>query len=66
MKPREVAGRIMKLGGLETAGRGAHRKYTVGTCRTVIAFHPGDIPSGTLRQIEKDLAPCLGAGWLTR
>lgn len=26
--------------------------------------HPGDIPAGTLRSIERDLEPVLGKGWL--
>ncbi len=27
---------------------------------TVIPQHPGDIPTGTLRKIQKDLEPALG------
>jgi hypothetical protein len=32
------------------------------TCVTTIAVHTGDIPTGTLRKIERDLEPCLGKG----
>jgi hypothetical protein len=32
--------------------------------RTSVAQHPGDIPNGTLRSIEKDMAPVFGEGWL--
>ncbi len=31
---------------------------------TAVAMHPGDIPTGTLRKIEKDLQPAFGKGWL--
>lgn len=48
--------------------RGSHRRYRVTrdgtTCYTVVAQHPGDIPIGTLRAIERDLEPALGKGWL--
>ena len=33
-------------------------------CVTTIAVHAGDIPTGTLHKIERDLEPCLGKGWL--
>lgn len=46
--------------------RGSHRIYlTAGGCRTVVPMHAEDIAAGTLRQIVKDLEPCLGKGWLT-
>jgi len=31
-----------------------------------IAVHTGDIPTGTLRKIERDLEPYLGKGWLRK
>jgi predicted RNA binding protein YcfA (HicA-like mRNA interferase family) len=57
-----------------TRQRGSHRRYeatktlgdnTVVTVHTTVAQHSGgDIPLGTLRQIEKDLEPAFGKGWL--
>lgn len=34
------------------------------TARTTVARHPGDIPAGTLRAIERDMEPVFGKGWL--
>ena len=31
---------------------------------TTVAQHPGDIPTGTLRAIERDLEPAFGPNWL--
>lgn len=50
--------------------RGGHRKFTCQCqgqrCQTSVPVHPGDLATGTLHKIEKDLEPCLGEGWLTR
>lgn len=35
-----------------------------GGCQTIVAVHAGDIPTGTLRGIERAMEPCLGKGWL--
>jgi predicted RNA binding protein YcfA (HicA-like mRNA interferase family) len=47
---------------------GSHRLYeaTDGRAKvlTSVAFHPGDIPTGTLRKIEKDMEALFGKGWL--
>jgi predicted RNA binding protein YcfA (HicA-like mRNA interferase family) len=52
---------------------GAHRRYVATytgptgrqvTVMTTVAQHPGDIPAGTLRAIERDLEPAFGKGWL--
>ncbi len=41
--------------------------YRLGQCVTTVPMHRGDIPAGTLRTIERDLAACVGARrWLTR
>lgn len=37
---------------------------TTVTAATTVAQHAGDIPIGTLRQIEKDMIPVFGEGWL--
>jgi predicted RNA binding protein YcfA (HicA-like mRNA interferase family) len=52
---------------------GSHRRYAVtcanadggqATVMTIVAQHAGDIPTGTLRAIERDLEPAFGKGWL--
>lgn len=68
MKAREVNQRIESLGGYMVRQRGSHRLYradfTEGTCQTVVPQHTGDIPTGTLRSIERGLEPAFGKGWL--
>lgn len=53
---------------------GSHRRYVAThttptgeevTAATTVAQHPGDIPRGTLRAIEKDMESVFGKGWLT-
>jgi len=34
------------------------------TVSTTVAQHPGDIPTGTLRAIERDLLAAFGPHWL--
>ena len=73
MKAREVNQRIERLGGRQTRQRGSHRMYEATTtthngdivkARTTVAQHTGDIPTGTLRAIERDMEPVFGEGWL--
>ncbi len=73
MRAREVAARIERLGGRFVRQVGSHARYeadyrredgTEGRVATAVAMHPGDIPTGTLRKIEKDLQPAFGKGWL--
>ena len=66
MTAREVAKKLNKAGATWTQGRGSHRKYTLGKCRTSLSMHTGDIATGTLRQIEKDMEPCIGKRWLSK
>jgi predicted RNA binding protein YcfA (HicA-like mRNA interferase family) len=70
VRAREVNRRIERLGGVHVRTVGSHRRYQVShdgrTASTAVPQHPGDIPTGTLGKIEKDLAPVLGKGWLTR
>jgi predicted RNA binding protein YcfA (HicA-like mRNA interferase family) len=65
---REVERRILRNGGTHLRDRGSHRLYeaTDGRAKvlTSVAFHPGDIPTGTLRKIEKDMEAVFGKGWL--
>ncbi|MFI2663368.1 type II toxin-antitoxin system HicA family toxin [Micromonospora carbonacea] len=72
MRAREVNQRIEHLGGTQTRQRGSHRQFEATTtrngetltARTTVAQHPGDIPTGTLRKIERDMEPVFGKGWL--
>lgn len=74
MKSREANKRIEDLGGYETRQRGSHRRYAVTytdaagvvrTAFTTVQQHASrDIPTGTLRAIQKDLAPAFGRRWL--
>lgn len=75
MRTRQVIRRIERLGGVYAGTRGLHRKYvvtylrgdgTTGEVFTAVAMHGGDVPTGTLHKIERDLEPALGKGWLTR
>jgi predicted RNA binding protein YcfA (HicA-like mRNA interferase family) len=34
------------------------------TCRTTVPMHGRELGTGLLRQIERDLEPCSGRGWL--
>ena len=69
MRAREVNRIIERLGGEHIRTVGSHKRYRVTangvTASTAVPQHPGDIPTGTLRKIDRDLAPALGKGWLT-
>ena len=73
MKSRDVNRKIESLGGYETRQRGSHRRYEVTytvegvehAASTTVQQHKGkDIPNGTLRAIQRDLAPAFGERWL--
>ncbi|MDN5859716.1 MAG: type II toxin-antitoxin system HicA family toxin [Pseudonocardia sp.] len=73
MRAREVNRRIERLGGIMARQVGSHRRYVVtyadaagrqAKASTTVAQHPGDMPTGTLRAIERDLEPALGPHWL--
>lgn len=68
MRAREVNQRIERLGGEHTRTVGSHKRYRMTangvTASTAVPQHPGDIPTGTLRKIQSDLAPALGRTWL--
>jgi predicted RNA binding protein YcfA (HicA-like mRNA interferase family) len=66
--------RIEAYGGVLLRQVGSHRRYVVRVAAgaggpdivlyTTVPQHGDDIPIGTLRAIERDLAPALGIGWL--
>lgn len=68
MKARDVNRKIETLGGEILRQKGSHRFYRVETDdqtgHTTVPQHTGDIPTGLLRKIERDLEPVLGRGWL--
>jgi predicted RNA binding protein YcfA (HicA-like mRNA interferase family) len=73
VKAREVNRRIERLGGLMVRQTGSHRRYVVtfidpagGEAKafTTVAQHAGEITSGTLRAIDRDLDIVFGKGWL--
>lgn len=59
--------RIERLGGVALRQRGSHRRFSAQgegtTCFTTVPQKP-DIPLGTLKSIQRDLAPIFGEGWL--
>ncbi len=73
MRARQVIREIERRGGRFVRQVGSHARYDAayvredgseGKVATTVAMHPGDIPTGTLRKIEKDLAPAFGEEWL--
>ncbi|MGH3445006.1 MAG: type II toxin-antitoxin system HicA family toxin [Nocardioidaceae bacterium] len=66
MTGREVLRKVDRLGCQQLRQRGSHVVVRCpGDCQSVVPVHRGsDIPVGTLRSIERTLAPCLGEGWL--
>ncbi|MCL2091622.1 MAG: type II toxin-antitoxin system HicA family toxin [Micrococcales bacterium] len=69
MRARRVNTKIERSGGVLARQRGSHQLYRVvaadgTTAQTIVPQHTGDIPVGTLRAIERDLAPVLGERWL--
>ncbi len=55
LKPREVERILLNAGFIPDTNKGSHRTYYHPEKRlhTTVAFHPGDVPTGTLRSIIK-------------
>lgn len=68
VKAREVNRAIERRGGYMVRQVGSHRRYEAVSGdvkrQTIVSQHPGDIPAGTLRKIEKDMEPVFGEDWL--
>jgi predicted RNA binding protein YcfA (HicA-like mRNA interferase family) len=62
--------RILKKHGCRVVRRkGSHVRVDSpdARCHTTVPVHAGeDLGAGLLRQIERDMEPCLGKGWLKR
>lgn len=73
---RQVIRRIEELGGYHVRTRGSHATYeavkrdehqrVVLTARAQVPIHSGDVAPGTLRSIQRQLAPVFGEGWLIK
>lgn len=67
---RQISGKqllklLLKLECELVRQRGSHVRVRCGQCMATVPVHAGEsLPIGTLRQIEPDLEPCLGKGWL--
>ncbi|TXJ05356.1 MAG: addiction module toxin, HicA family [Aeromicrobium sp.] len=68
MRAKEVNRIIERAGGVHVRTVGSHKRYKITvngvSVSTAVPQHPGDIPTGTLRKIQQDLAPALGRKWL--
>lgn len=61
-------------GGYRIRTKGSHATFevvkenekgeVVATARAQVPVHSGDVPPGTLRSIQRQLASVLGEGWL--
>jgi predicted RNA binding protein YcfA (HicA-like mRNA interferase family) len=71
---RQVIRRIEELGGYHVRTRGSHATYAAEQrdergevlvkVRAQVPVHSGDVAPGTLRSIQRQLAPVFGEGWL--
>ena len=69
MTGSELLKRILKHDCFKVRQKGSHVRVscTDGRCMTTVPVHRGkDLGRGLLRAIEKDLAPCLGEGWVAK
>ncbi|HZD38389.1 MAG TPA: type II toxin-antitoxin system HicA family toxin [Actinomycetes bacterium] len=66
MTGRDVLRRIRQRGGEVVRQSGSHVRVQLGKCATAVPVHRReDLPPGTLRAIERDLAPWIGeTRWL--
>ncbi|MEL4211989.1 type II toxin-antitoxin system HicA family toxin [Corynebacterium bovis] len=68
MRAAEVTKKLADGGAVLLRQRGSHQRWqaTVDgvTALTTVPMHRGDIPIGTLRQIERQMEPVFGKGWL--
>lgn len=65
MNARALRAILKQRGCVEVRQKGSHLRVECGHCRTTVPIHAGeDLAPGTLRQIVRDLEPCLGKGWL--
>ncbi len=64
MKRADVVRAILANGGVLVREGQRHAIYRIGVCQTSVARHR-EVPLGTARAIERQLAPCVGVrSWL--
>ncbi len=63
-RAQEVAKVLRKRGAEMVRMKGSHAVWRYQNCQTVVPMHRGDMPTGTVRAIERDMEPALGRGWL--
>lgn len=65
MRVRDLLRLLRQRGCVALRQRGSHRIWRCGECQTTVPGDDGEvIPTGTLKSIQRHLAPCLGEGWL--
>ena len=65
MTGKQLLRKLRQLGAEEVRQEGSHVRVQCGTCSTTVPVHAGeDLGKGLLAQIQRDLAPHLGEGWL--
>ncbi len=65
MKARKILQVLRERGCIEVRQKGSHIRVKCKHCFSTIPCHGSDdLKVGTLKQIQKDLEPCLGKEWL--
>jgi predicted RNA binding protein YcfA (HicA-like mRNA interferase family) len=65
VRAKELLRLLRQLDCVELRQRGSHVRVQCGRCFTTVPVHAGEeLGPGLLRAIERDLAACLGKGWL--
>ncbi len=67
MKVKEVIRALESRGAVHTRTSRSHRRFrsACGRCFTTVSGALGDeVGTGLAKKIQRDMAPCYGAGWL--
>ncbi len=65
MKARKLLQILKAQGCIKVRQKGSHIRVRCKHCLSTVPNHNAeDLKFGTLKQIQKDLEPCLGRGWL--
>ncbi len=65
MRARILLRKLIDLGCFQARQKGSHIRVQCGKCYTTVPNHAGEeLGIGLLKQIQRDLEPCLGKGWL--
>lgn len=56
---------LIATGAIPIRQKGSHQIWRLENCTATVPVHTREIPDGTLRSIQKQLAPCIGQNdWL--